>query len=188
MEFEEAFKIIDTCEGWTTRDELEILFNTAKCIDSLEVIVEIGSYKGRSASALVLGSASVPVVPVFCIDLFDSFKNPRGDVFPGGYREIFDANIAKTGSEDLVVAIKSKAEDVVKTWKKTIGLLFIDGDHLYEECKKDFEQWVPFVSKGGYVFIHDTGMYEGPRKVVREKLAGKKIHVMKNMTWFIKDW
>ena len=37
-----------------------------------------------------------------------------------------------------------------------IALSFIDGDHEYEQVKKDFDNIWPKVVDGGYVFFHDT--------------------------------
>jgi predicted O-methyltransferase YrrM len=39
--------------------------------------------------------------------------------------------------------------------KKTIDLLFIDGDHSYEGVKKDFELYKSSVSKNGIIAFHD---------------------------------
>lgn len=37
-----------------------------------------------------------------------------------------------------------------------IALAFIDGDHRYEQVKKDFDNLWPLLVENGYVFIHDT--------------------------------
>lgn len=37
-----------------------------------------------------------------------------------------------------------------------IDFLFIDGGHLYEEVKKDFELYSPLVKKGGIIAFHDA--------------------------------
>jgi len=37
-----------------------------------------------------------------------------------------------------------------------IALGFIDGDHIYEQVKKDFDNLFPYVVKNGYIFLHDT--------------------------------
>ena len=38
---------------------------------------------------------------------------------------------------------------------KKIDVLFIDGDHSYEGVKRDFENYSPFVRKGGLIAFHD---------------------------------
>lgn len=37
-----------------------------------------------------------------------------------------------------------------------IDFMFIDGDHLYEPVKRDFELYSPLVRKGGIVAFHDV--------------------------------
>ena len=37
-----------------------------------------------------------------------------------------------------------------------LALAFIDGDHTYEQVKKDFNNTFKYVVKGGYIFLHDT--------------------------------
>jgi len=180
MEFEEAFKIIPRSDDFTERDVLECLFNAAKNINVLGCIVEIGSYHGRSAIALALGSNR----DVYCVDLFAPFKNPQGHEFSGEYVEIFFKNI----KDYNIHAVKGRAEDVAKWWDKPIALLFIDGDHIYQEVKKDFEMWIPLVVEGGFVMLHDTRMYDGPKRIVKEKLSNVVTHQVGNSTWFIKNW
>ena len=37
-----------------------------------------------------------------------------------------------------------------------IALAFIDGDHEYEQVKRDFDNTVPLMAKDGFIFLHDT--------------------------------
>ena len=37
-----------------------------------------------------------------------------------------------------------------------LDLLWIDGDHSYEQCKRDVENHAPQVRSGGYVLMHDA--------------------------------
>ena len=38
-------------------------------------------------------------------------------------------------------------------------LLFIDGDHSYDGCMRDAENWFPLLEPGGHVIFHDA--YQG---------------------------
>jgi len=52
--------------------------------------------------------------------------------------------------------IKNYSHEVVKEWNKKIDLLFIDGGHLYEDVKRDFEQWSRFLTPDGRILLHDS--------------------------------
>lgn len=46
--------------------------------------------------------------------------------------------------------------DAVKRILPEVDWLFIDGDHSYEGCKSDFENYGPLVRPGGIIAIHDV--------------------------------
>lgn len=51
---------------------------------------------------------------------------------------------------------------------KKLDFLFIDGDHSYYGCKKDYEMYSPLVKKGGIVGFHDVAIDQEVRKVFDE--------------------
>ena len=71
-----------------------------------------------------------------------------------------------------------------------MGLLFIDGDHSYSAARLDYELWSPKLVDGGYIALHDTIRWEGPRRVVEKFLfrSGqfRGIHLTDSMTWACK--
>lgn len=38
---------------------------------------------------------------------------------------------------------------------KEVNVIFIDGDHSYEGCKADIDNWYPQMAKGGVMCFHD---------------------------------
>ena len=51
--------------------------------------------------------------------------------------------------------------------------LFIDGCHVYEEAKQDWEDYGPLVNRGGLVLFHDIALvrrYEDGREAGVERL------------------
>ena len=61
---------------------------------------------------------------------------------------------------------------------KKSDLLFIDGDHSYEGCRRDVESWIPHLNTGGLIAMHDYGWADGVRKVVTETVLpslGKEV-------------
>jgi cephalosporin hydroxylase len=54
-----------------------------------------------------------------------------------------------------------------------VDFLWIDGDHTYEGCKADYENYSPLVVPGGLIGIHDYNMPDVRRFV--DTLPDKKI-------------
>ncbi len=55
------------------------------------------------------------------------------------------------------LAYAGSSDEFFKQIKLTpIALGFIDGDHLYEQVKKDFWNLIPYIVDDGVIFLHDT--------------------------------
>lgn len=74
--------LVENVPGWTPADQLLSLFLLAYSTDAEGDILELGSWCGRSASALALAASLIGGVRVHCVDLFpekrDWRKNPDG--------------------------------------------------------------------------------------------------------------
>lgn len=142
--------------GKATSDrEVKILSLLAKEA-SQGTIVEIGSWKGRSTAYLATGTkCGGKGLKVYAID-------PHTE----GTEEIFRENIKKLGFDDIVIPLVMKSEETIKQWHQPISLLFIDGAHDYENVRKDFVLWEPYVITGGVIAFHDK-FAEGPCRVIK---------------------
>ena len=60
--------LIADVPGWLTDEEGEALYELARACTGKGVIVEIGSWKGKSTVCLGLGSQAGAAVPVYAID------------------------------------------------------------------------------------------------------------------------
>jgi MMP 1-O-methyltransferase len=141
--------------GWLTDEEGEALYDLARSCRGDGVIVEIGSWKGKSTVCLGLGSRAGSSVPIYAID-------PHADYRFGDFK----TNIERAGIAELVRPIASLSQPAADTFDQPIELLFVDGSHEYDLVLEDFEKWVPKVVEGGWVAFHDTTWTAGPRKVV----------------------
>lgn len=85
--------------------------------------------------------------------------------------------------------IKDYSFNVVKNWDKKIDYIFIDGDHIYEAVKQDFEEWLPHVKSGGIISIHDSAanrggpsFWPGPSKLADELINDDRLEYIETLT------
>lgn len=66
--------------------------------------------------------------------------------------------------------INKPSNDLAKTWKEPIDILYIDGDHRYEAVKQDYALFSRFVRETGLIIFHDTNhpQFPGPKRAVDE--------------------
>ena len=104
-------------------------------------ILETGRFNGGSAFLMACANSEAPI---YSIDL-----EPQDD---RRFADLVDK--LKIGSNiDLIVGDSQKAKyDQIKAF----DLLFIDGDHSYEGCTNDLENWYPDLAPGGHVILHDS--------------------------------
>lgn len=141
--------------------EVKTLQKYAKKVKHWQIIVEIGTRNG--GSALVLSQASV--VPVITLDILEDPREPgygyghipplreHWDSFPGGYKIEF----YPVGSLGYV-----------HDPNDSLGLVFIDGGHEYEQIKDDWNHFWPILDRGGYCLVHDYEVFPGVTKFLNE--------------------
>jgi hypothetical protein len=170
--FSSYLKQIKSAKGPLTLEEANLLFKLASEV-SKGCILEIGSYRGRSAVALALGTQhSNHHVPVYAVEPHEAFTGALGGEFGPQDRVEFFKNMLKTHCAKTVRLINLSSEVVSKGWQQAIGLLWIDGDHTYEATRRDFDCWAPFVLPGAKVAFHDSLDEKlGPIKVIGEILS-----------------
>jgi predicted O-methyltransferase YrrM len=147
--------------GWLTEEEGDTLYRLARACTGRGVIVEIGSYKGRSTICLARGSQAGRNLPVYAIDPH------RGTAY-----EEFKRNLATAGIEDIVTHVRQPSQEALPAiGERPIELLFIDGNHKYPMVLEDFEQFVPRLVEGGFLVMHDTTRpFPGSKRVAEEKV------------------
>jgi MMP 1-O-methyltransferase len=171
-DFAPVRELIKDVPGWLSDEEGEALYELARACTGRGVIVEIGSWKGKSTICLGLGSRAGRGVPIFAVD-------PHADYRHGEFKD----NIERAGIADLVTPLKGLSQLVVDGFGRPIELLFVDGSHEEDDVREDFEKWVPKVVEGGVVAFHDTTWHPGVRRVVAEKIYGS--HGFKDIRFVI---
>ena len=145
--------------GWLRDDQARLLWDAAAGVTTGRLVVEIGSFHGKST--VVLARAVADGVEVVAID--PHAGNDRG---PGQWHgaagtgaadhEAFRDHLRAAGVDDRVRHVRQFSQDAHGDVDGTIGLLFVDGAHGYGPASADIRTWGARVGPGGAMLIHDV--------------------------------
>ena len=135
-------------EGWMHKVELQAIEQLATCVPANGVIVEVGSWCGRSAVAWA--ASADPSVTVFCFDPF--------------YR--WDDFVKNTEQFSNIVPVKGivPSESVYEDPRK-IDIVFIDASHSNPNDWEIISHFLPFIKPGGYITGHDYTIYRNQQGI-----------------------
>lgn len=142
--------------GWLSKYEEKLLTSFAAKSDGL--IVEVGSYQGKSTVAM----ASATKNKIVAID-------PH-------YLKSYKKFIDNTKKYVNISPIKDTSENANKKWRQKISLLHIDGNHEYEIAKEDIKIWWPYLKNNGVIVCHDAfTFFPDVFMAVKEELFSKDL-------------
>ena len=157
--FKEALAAVSGVEGWMTDEQARRLFDRARALAPPATIVEIGSYRGRSAIVLAHGAADG--VQVVAID--PHAGNDRGpQQIEGSSAEgdadnaAFRQNLERAGVAERVRHVRLPSQDALGEVAGQVELLYVDGAHRYAPARDDIARWGARVKPGGTLLIHDA--------------------------------
>lgn len=145
-------------KGGITSSEAALLRRLAADVES-GCIVEVGSYRGKSAVALALGARANTRgkhPAIYCIEPHRPFTGVYGGQFGPDDRGAFYETMVRTQAFREVALVNLSSEDVAPHWNEPVALAFIDGDHRYAGVQRDFECWDRHVVPGGLVAFDDA--------------------------------
>lgn len=154
--------INESVPGWMTKTELELISQLASTVPSNGLIIEIGSYAGRSAFHWAANSdASVRLV---CMDPFTLNKlDPSDRSYLSGDPTLIDQerSLAEVFLHYLA-PYQSKVELIRSysppaAWDQPADMIFLDGSHLTENVLADLRFWDKRLKPGGRLLGHDIG-------------------------------
>lgn len=157
--FSDVLASVAHVEGWMTPSQARWLWDRASVLRPPAVVVEIGSYRGRSA--IVLASAAAPGVEVVAIDPHGGYDRGPQQIkaVPEAGRhdnEAFNANLGAAGVADRVRHVRRPSQDALDAVPGPVDLLYIDGAHRYRPARDDIRRWGARVADGGTLLIHDS--------------------------------
>jgi hypothetical protein len=182
LTFPEVFKnYISTIEGWLGEPEARLLYESARSVRSGS-IVELGSYRGRSAAALAFGTLAGNRRPVFCLDPHEEFEGPLGASYSSLDRGRFMQEMLRLGLYHIVRLVNLSSEQISDHWPSPVALLWIDGDHHYEAVKRDWLAWSGKLAPDAVVIFDDADLAEsGPGRVIDEIVGEGAYRVTKRV-------
>jgi hypothetical protein len=157
--FGAAWAAVAGVEGWLTEAQARRLWDAAARLRPGAQVVEIGSYRGRSA--IVLAKAVGEGVRVHAID--PHAGNDRGPLEIHGRPEegegdhaVFVRNLDAAGVTSLVRHVRLPSASAHGAVEGDVDLLYVDGAHRYAPALDDLRTWGDRVAPGGTMLIHDS--------------------------------
>lgn len=155
--------LVPMSEGYMTDPEVAAIAWACVCTRRADVyggVLEVGAYKGRTTSALMLACDTPGDVVV--VDTFTGGKDlPDEDVFDAFRRNLVLAH--SVAALDGVEVIRGDSR-VVLPELRSVGRRFrvelIDGDHSEEGAFADLCNAWEMLSPGGFLFVDDANFTE----------------------------
>ena len=169
-ETDEVARRVEGIGGWLTPREGRLLYDLARRCTGRGVIVEIGSWKGKSTIWMASGSRRGAGVKVHAIDPHTAESDNLATQSAVPTLEEFTRNIRSAGLDDLVVPLVTTSAEAASHFSHPVELIFIDGAHDYASVALDLDLWFSKVVDGGTIAFHDTVAWEGPRRLVAERV------------------
>lgn len=163
-------------EGFMELPELEYL---AYAASRSSRILEIGSWKGRSAIAMAENTKGL----VYCVDTWSGHLEASENFSA----ECFMAFLKNTKGFLNIVPIpleSSHAAAILSRFRQHLDMIFIDGRHDYEGVAADIQAWTPLLAPRGILAGHDYGHPDWPDVVTAvDKLVPKFRRVPETNIW-----
>lgn len=158
-DFSAAFEAVADVEGWMSEGQARLLWDRARAVPPGGSIVEIGSYRGRSA--IVLARAASDSTELFAID--PHAGNDRGPQEIEGSADegeadnaAFRANLAAAGVRERVRHVRLPSSEALGSVAGEVDLLYVDGAHRFAPASDDIARWGARVRPGGTMLVHDS--------------------------------
>lgn len=172
-------------EGWFDDNDEKLYKYAVDYSKNNDIFVEIGSFKGRSASAMCVNIInSKKDITFYCVDTWNgSEEHQIGknfediDVVNGRLFDIFSHNTKIVSN--YIRPIKTTSIEAVKLFKdKELQFVYIDASHDYINVSTDLNIWYPKVKSGGILAGHDWIYFEDVRRAVQEFAKEKSLTII----------
>lgn len=162
-------------DGMFRRDEIRLLYQTARHAQGPGDVAEIGSWKGRTT--VVLGLALQDAGADCRLYAIDPHEGTVTHQRAASTLETFRRNVRELGVADRVEEMVMRSDEAARVLAARgvrLRLLFIDGAHDEESVRADIRSFVPLVQPKGLVAFHDCepeGKFPGVFRAYQAELA-----------------
>jgi predicted O-methyltransferase YrrM len=186
----EAVEMAKLVSGHMSEEDLRWLATEAA---NHNVIIEIGSWKGRSATAM----ANTTPGYVVCIDHFNGSDNEptatlkeAKDAGIDGIFKQFLENTKQLRIDGKLHFVRKASEDLtfedIRTYLHVgkADMIFIDANHAYEHVMREIEFAKKIVKRGGIISGHDFNTCEDVRNAVADSF-GNSYKRSEDNIWYV---
>lgn len=194
IEFNLVKARVDNIEGWILDDAGYLLYCLSKRYN-INIIVELGSWQGKSSTWIASGLEGKHGAKLYCVDTWagSPVTGARDPSYQVDVSSVFDQNMKSNKLDTLVEKIQMRTCEAAIYWnnrdEKQIDMLIIDADHSYQAVCEDYEKWSHFVPIGGFIVFDDVPSWSGPTRLCSELERERKIKVIlraKNTVFVVK--
>ena len=132
-------------------NNLNFLSNSFKDVISINNILEIGSYEGRSALFFLNNFKDSNI---HCVDTW-SGSDEHDDFDFDVIEKNFDSNTSAFQSNDRLKKFKMNSNEFFLSNSKKYDLIFVDGDHSSIQVEIDINNSWKILNNGGYLILDD---------------------------------
>lgn len=174
--FRDVWEQVDLVEGKLAPNQEQCLFTLASKLPSDGLILEVGSFTGRSTVSMAFAcrdtARRIVAVDTFSGNSIDFIQGKtatwEGDNFYGKFMR----NLGERGLDRYVIPLRGFSHEVARFWASPIDMLFLDGSHDYNDVLLDVRNFMPWVRPGGCVALHDvTKNWPSVQRVWQEEVG-----------------
>jgi len=130
--------------------EMEVLYPYVEKLKPGSILVEIGTYHGKSTLFFRLANPNINILTIDVCDI--TGMNPNYDDGNIKIPEKIDDTVLEYGN---IFQVKGNSHEVVKRFNWKIDFLFIDSLHSYKDTQDNLNEWGKYLKPDSYIGCHD---------------------------------
>ncbi len=153
-------EVLEAVPGLAAVNNLALLSLAASLLEPGEAYVEVGTFKGTSLIAAMLGNEGDFVA-------IDSFS------MEGGSREVLERNLVRFGLEGRATVLEGDAFKLLRSGalgERKAGVYYYDAFHAYEAQLEGLRVAEPYLAEQALVIVDDSD-WEQVGRATRDYLA-----------------